>query len=258
MLWTSVALLCASALPDPARAGQLLFDQGEYEAPVGQPFQVRIELDMNDSLPGPHLLQPLFSMGVRVVFPAGAAQVQGLSDLAVTPALDSNGLGGPALKESGPDYAAAAGALKAGFPVTLDPLVLTLTLLNLSATPYELRLAFFRPPPWANFHDVAGTTLDGQITTLGTATVTTPGSTVIRLTGIQPASQAATVEITFIGPDRPATAFALEATSAIEGQPWTTILDATILKTGARTYRATAPLTLTPTPQQFFRIVGTP
>ncbi|MFT5124283.1 MAG: hypothetical protein ACI9TH_003254 [Kiritimatiellia bacterium] len=164
-------LLClGSLLAVSAHGYELRFQQAEYQVITGQVYEVRVLID-------PVPTNGLFSVGVRMNYDSNFVQVVSTNDIILPAALDSNGLGGPSLKELRPGSAAGAGALDLeATNAYAQAKVMTFRLQNLAAsgTVYQLDLDFFFDTNTNRADFVAftnGEVLDARITNQVSSTV---------------------------------------------------------------------------------------
>ena len=172
--WWRLGVLFAAFLSLVAgvHAAGLHFDRAEYVLGSSNAvFEVQLLLDMDDTAPGDQLpARGLFSMGAKVVFHPAAASVNSTNSIEIPAELNSNGLGGPAIRETGLGYAGGGGVAVGGSGY-MAPLMLTVSVQGLTAGEYELTPALFFDSPRANFLDFDGVVLDDQITNFVASTV---------------------------------------------------------------------------------------
>jgi hypothetical protein len=241
-----------------ARAAQLRFDHSVYDAVPGQPFQVRVLLDMDESLPGDQMPPPgLLTLGLRVTFDPTNAVAGGASAILLPPEMNDNGLGGPPVRETGPGYAGAYGARPPppiGETGYTNPLLVTITLTNLSARSFTIRPGLFYSSTLANFTDFDGGVMDGTITNFVPATVRVaalPGFTAVGRP--QHDRLRLRIEVTNFTPE----ALTLRgASSLIAGSEWTPVSGVVWRTNAPGRYEADVPYGAAS--QRFFRVGARP
>jgi hypothetical protein len=161
------------ALSGPVDSARLHFDKTVYSVAPGASFPVQVYLDMNEAAAGDQMpATGLFSMGVAVTFDPVKASVLTTNDISIPAGINTDGWGGPAIREVSSGAARAAGVIPLGAMTGYtNPLVATVTVKNLASGTYQLGLALYRTAPWDNFLDFQGNKLDGLITNFVGATV---------------------------------------------------------------------------------------
>lgn len=165
-----------SLLSFPSGATFIHFGQDTYNITSGEVFDVQVFYDADSGALGDQIIAGgLLTMGVRVVFDGSLALVASTDAITLPAPINSDGLGGLALKTIDPNFAAAAGAL--GLAETqgyMSPLLATFQITDTSTVNsenYTLGLDFLFSDGLTNFVDFAtGSDLDPGIS-FGAATV---------------------------------------------------------------------------------------
>lgn len=147
------------------------FDQNVHTVTPGanSVITANIMFDADDTTPGWQLMPGgLFSMGVKVMYSVTDAKVNSTADITLPVEINGDGVGGPAFKAVGSDYAGCAGARgltdETGYDGTLLATFMITDISPLPFQPYTLTLAPYFATK-ANFIDFAeGNGLDSAIT----------------------------------------------------------------------------------------------
>lgn len=213
-------VLAGALLPVVLEAAQLHLDAPEYAVSPGGSVTVHLHLDMNELMPGSQApTNGLYSFGAKLLFDPDALSVSNTNDIALPPALDGDGIFGPAQRAVGEGYAGAAGAVEFGASHGYAGTeVMSVTLNVLTSGVHTVRIELFHGAPMANFVDYAGVNLDPHITTFVRSYVSSdveePTIEDIEITSSN------TVRIAVTNPDYPPGALSLEGRSCGISAPW--------------------------------------
>jgi hypothetical protein len=241
-----------------ALAARLHCDQTTYVVAPGASFPVKIYLDMNEAVGGDQMpATGLFSMGVAVTFASSNAVVLSTNDIAIPAGINTDGWGGPGIREVAAGSGRAAGVIPLGAPSGYtNSLMATVTVKSLASGTYQLGLALYRVAPWDNFLDFQGVKLDGLITNFVGATVQVQAAGAPEVRGLS-RQTGAVLRIMFANTNFTAASVGVQASPTIlPTASWTPEPAAVIRTNSPGQYQADIPLgTAT---SRFFRVTAAP
>jgi hypothetical protein len=176
VLAASLAAVALVGCPAVQAAPSVHFDKTSYNVTPGGTLAVQVLLDMDPAQAGDQpVAGGLLSMGVKITFDGGKANVSDVSNIVLPESLQDDGAGGPPLKEVAIGSARAFGSQNI-FTTTEGYASTLLATFNVSdlgpqGDSYTLTLArYSSSPTFSNFVDWAGNAFDSQLS-FGSATV---------------------------------------------------------------------------------------